>query len=398
MLKLALQARLPFIHVTTDDILNVGAILSHIAELPEIKMAILPKEIKDVSSLDKMTAQIYYTCSETDNLTKLYRYLESKNMTMVFVNTEKSVLHFDCGVLVPPKEMVIDKLLEFVDEDTANEILPSFGGMTLKDTVELSKLTMTRDSQMTVRGVNSTRRSYISKLKGIQQIDTSTDYYLCPTYLQSWLELNEKFFLNDYHASLTPRGLLFDGPPGTGKTMAAKYIADTFGIPLYHLDLGAMMGKYVGDSEGNLLAALQQIDQVEPCVVLFDEVEKVFQASSDSGVTSRLLSQMLWWLQEHKTKVFSVMTTNDVSKIPPELYREGRIDKTMTFLGLESENEGRQFAKSVMDALAKAMGAELEKEHYALLDSRVKVMFTDVAAVAQGKVTQAVRDLLRELI
>ena len=67
-----------------------------------------------------------------------------------------------------------------------------------------------------------------------------------------------------------PRGLLFDGPPGTGKTLAAKYIASEFGVPLYRLDLGSMMGKFVGDSENALNAALSQIAQVSPCITILD--------------------------------------------------------------------------------------------------------------------------------
>lgn len=93
----------------------------------------------------------------------------------------------------------------------------------------------------------------------------------------------------------------------TGKTLASKFIASEFGVPLYRLDLGAMMGKYVGESEASLNAALTQIDQVEPCVVILDEVEKIFQSQGDSGVTSRLLSQLLWWLPKWIDQKFFIM-------------------------------------------------------------------------------------------
>lgn len=156
-------------------------------------------------------------------------------------------------------------------------------------------MTMTRDEALSARGINKTRAGY-RKLKGIQQVPTEQKYYLEPSYLKEWLHTNTEFFLHPIHESLVPRGLLFDGPPGTGKTLAAKHIASTFGIPLYRLDIGAMKGKYVGDSEGNLLAALASVDQVAPAVVIFDEVEKIFQSTGDSGVTSSMLSQLLWWL------------------------------------------------------------------------------------------------------
>lgn len=190
-------------------------------------------------------------------------------------------------------------VLQFLKEISENpeELLPAFGGLTLKDVGEVAKMTMTRDDSLTPRGVNETRRGY-NNLRGITQVDTAMPYYLCPSYLDEWLGVNAKFFTDPVHASLKPRGLLFDGPPGTGKTLASKYIAAMFGVPLYRLDLGAMMGKYVGESENNLNAALSEVDQVEPCVIIFDEVEKVFQSQGDSGVTTRLLSQLLWWLQK----------------------------------------------------------------------------------------------------
>ncbi len=130
--------------------------------------------------------------------------------------------------------------------EKSDEQQPSFGGLTLKDVGEVAKMTMTRDEDISQRGVNETRRGY-KNLKGIQQVDTNLVYYQQPSYLTEWLETNTKFFLNPLHPSLVPRGILMDGPPGTGKTMAAKAIAQEFGIPLYRLDISGMKGKYVGE-------------------------------------------------------------------------------------------------------------------------------------------------------
>ena len=84
-------------------------------------------------------------------------------------------------------------------------------------------------------------------------------------------------------------------------------------------------------------------------LALLDEVEKVFSTSSSdqSGTTSTMLSQLLWWLAERRSKVFVVMTTNNAKALPKELYREGRIDETMWFGGLD-ENDARAFIVSVL--------------------------------------------------
>lgn len=397
MLSLALNSVLPLVYVRTDDTINVEEVLQHIAGKGKKLAAVnLPENVAKIADLNMPGADILYTSSECKYMAKLYRAMVENEKTIVFVNTEKSTLQFDGGVLVPPKELVLEYLQE-MGLSNAEELLPSFGGLTLKDVGEIAKMTATRDESVTVRGVNQTRRGY-SKPQGITQVDTDQSYYVFPKQLQTWLKSNAPFFKEPKHPSLTPRGLLFDGPPGTGKTEASKAIAGAFGVPLYRLDLGTMMGKYVGESEGNLNAALSQVDEVQPCVIIFDEVEKVFKGTSDSGVTSRMLSQLLWWLQEHKSRVFTVMTTNDKSAIPVELYRPGRIDSVMPFLGLQGHNDCYNFAKGAFEAMLAEMGAEPAAEHFDLLNKRISGMLEDADSgyVPQVKLTQMVFSLVRE--
>lgn len=399
-LKLAIDSRLPLIYVRTDDVINVQEVLSFISGT-KVTGVIVPEAINKPEDLKMPQADVVFTSSECKSLAKLYRAAVDAEKTFIFVNTEKSVLQFDGGTLVPPKELVLQTLKAMEVSENPEELLPAFGGLTLKDVGEVAKMTMTRDGALTPRGVNETRRGY-SKLQGISQVDTEQSYYVCPKDLEKWMAVNTPFFMEPKHPSLTPRGVLFDGPPGTGKTLASKYIAQTFGVPLYRLDLGAMMGKYVGESEGNLNAALAQVDQVEPCVIIFDEVEKVFQSSGDSGVTSRLLSQLLWWLQEHKSKVFTVMTTNNKGSIPAELYREGRIDKVFQFLGIDDQDEAIEFARGALMSMLEEMGASLEPEDAVKADDKlgklVRNLFLSSGAVPQTKITQAVYALVRNLL
>jgi hypothetical protein len=406
MLKLAIKSRLPLIHVKTDDTVNVKEVLSFLAgndptqEEEEVKVvAIDLTQIAAAKGTVTMPeGDIFYTSTEVGNAAKLYRIAVHEGKTFIFVNTQKTPLMFDGGQLVPPKELMLHFLKE-MEVDQPDEILPAFGGLTLKDMGEVAKMTMTRDESLTVRGINETRRGY-NKLQGITQVDATQKFYIPPKELQDWLGFNAPFFTSE-HLALRPRGLLFDGPPGTGKTEAAKLIASTLGVALYRLDLGTMMGKYVGDSEGNLNAALQQIDEVEPCVVILDEVEKVFRGmSSDNGVTSRMLSQLLWWLQAHETKVFTVMTTNDINAIPKELYREGRIDKTMQFMGINDWKDAYTFARSAMRGLMDDLGKptpstpQLEE-----LSKRVKGQYTnEVTHVPQAKLVSLVNGLVKEVL
>lgn len=394
MLTQALQTRLPFVHVTTDDMIHIREVLSFIAGV----------EVKTISEEGLLTigtqpsGSVLYTNADAPS-PKLYVQCKNKGICLVFVNTKTSVLHFNGGVMFPPKALMRSFLISLgVVMEEVDAILPAYGGMTLKDMFEATMLTLNRAGKVSTREVNTTRQGYITKLKGISHIDTNFPYYQCPLELQKWIDHNLPFLVEDLSFELTPRGLLLDGPPGTGKTMGAKYLAQTWGVPLYHLDISGMKGKYVGDSEGNLHAALAQVDQAEPCVVLLDEVEKIFCEQSDSGVTSSLLGTLLWWLQEHKTKVFTVMTTNNKTKIPPELYREGRIDVTMMFMGIEYEKDALDFAKRIFNSVIEKMDTDVGELDTTVVKKKLKAMFLEFPAVPQVKVTQLIHATIKEMM
>jgi SpoVK/Ycf46/Vps4 family AAA+-type ATPase len=122
--------------------------------------------------------------------------------------------------------------------------------------------------------------------------------------------------------------VLLVGVPGCGKSLSAKAISAEWRLPLYRLDLGAILGQYVGQSEGRLREALDTADRVAPCVLWIDEIEKGLAGQNDStGVSRRLVGQFLFWLQESRHRVFVVATSNDVRSLPPELLRKGRFDE-----------------------------------------------------------------------
>ncbi len=128
-----------------------------------------------------------------------------------------------------------------------------------------------------------------------------------------------------------PKGVLIAGVPGCGKSLNAKASARLFEVPLLKLDMGRLMGKYVGESESNLRQAISLAEAISPCVLWVDELEKAFAGIGGTGggaeVTTRLFGQFLTWMQEKKSAVFVVATANDIMKLPPELIRKGRFDE-----------------------------------------------------------------------
>ena len=327
-LTAALRARLPIINVTTTDTLNVVRVLTYLTKQKvAVRMQISGSDIASVTT--KYVVASGFSAGVED----IYRALKHHDKCMILVNTEQeSPLIYVGGELPTPREMVVVALDEHLMGES-EDFLPLVGGLTLKDLDDLIEMTLARDGDLTPRGVAESRRLYAPQLRGIEPVDTNLTFYLINEHIERWLDLNKPFFLStDEDERLIPRGLLLDGAPGVGKTMAAKYIAGELGVPLYRLDLSSMMSKWLGDAERNLKRALTQIEQEEPCVVLIDEVEKAFNKSGggEHETTGRVLGYLLWWLQERTARVLMVMTTNNKESLPMELFRPGRVDQYFT--------------------------------------------------------------------
>ena len=133
-----------------------------------------------------------------------------------------------------------------------------------------------------------------------------------------------------------PRGMALAGITGTGKSAAAKYASTILELPLIRLDISMILGKYVGESETNMRTALADLRFAAPCVLWIDEIEKALSGSDgkdNNGIMDRVFGQLLTFMQENNDqRVFYVVTANDVSKIRPEFFRNGRFDRTYCLL------------------------------------------------------------------
>lgn len=140
-----------------------------------------------------------------------------------------------------------------------------------------------------------------------------------------------------------PKGVLILGVQGCGKSLVAKAIATTWGLPMLKLDMGRIFGSLVGQSEENIRRAISVSESVAPCCLWADELEKGLAGTggsgvSDSGTTARVFATFLTWMQEKTKPVFLIATANDVSALPPELLRKGRFDEIF-FVDLPDQKE-----------------------------------------------------------
>ena len=245
--------------------------------------------------------------------------------------------------------------------------------------------------------------------------------------LKEWLRLRERAFTQEARAYglPAPKGVALIGIPGTGKSLTAKMIGGLWRLPLLRLDVGALFGSLVGESEERTRRALQVAETVAPCVVWIDEVEKALaHGGLDSGTSTRVFGTILTWMQEKTSPCFVVATANDIASLPPELLRKGRFDEIF-FLDLPTQAERKEIftvhlrkrnripADYDLDQLAAAtggyVGAEIEQaiidamylgfyenREFSTADILAAIKRQVPLSISQRETIEALRSWLRE--
>lgn len=162
--------------------------------------------------------------------------------------------------------------------------------------------------------------------------------------LKEWLRTREAAFSQEArnYGLPEPKGIALIGIPGTGKSLTAKMIAGLWHLPLIRLDVGALFGGLVGQSEENTRRALALAETISPCLLWIDEMEKgLAVGGGDGGTSMRVFGTILSWMQEKTKPVFIVATANNIAMLPPELLRRGRFDEIF-FLDLPTSSERQE--------------------------------------------------------
>ena len=237
--------------------------------------------------------------------------------------------------------------------------------------------------------------------------------------LKRWVEQRRAVFIegNAPPGLDPPKGVLLLGVQGCGKSMLAKAIAGGLQVPLVRLDFGTLYDKYHGETEKNLRAALESTEQLAPCVLWIDEIEKGLSSDGDSdgGVSRRVLGFLLTWMAERKSRVFLVATANQIDDLPAELLRKGRFDEIF-FVDLpDAETRAELFrlhlAKRMLEptgfdlpALAQASdgfsGAEIEQVIVSALYAAhgVGMPVTDFTLRQEIRATRPLSVVMREQV
>ena len=239
-------------------------------------------------------------------------------------------------------------------EETINECINLAIGLTKNEIVSFMAKSLSKYNTLNADIFYEARINLINKTGLLELINThiSMDDMGGNHIFKNWIE--------DVKLSMTPeaaefgveksKGYVGIGIPGTSKTLSAEMIATELGLPLLKFNISKVMSSFVGKSEQNMETALNVVKACSPCVLLIDEVEKSLSgmqssARTDGGTMARVIGSVLQFLSSSASNdVFTVMTSNDISQMPPELTRSGRLD-TVWYFGLPTEEERKEIWK-----------------------------------------------------
>jgi SpoVK/Ycf46/Vps4 family AAA+-type ATPase len=275
------------------------------------------------------------------------------------LDKEVTVLNFplpDQEELAALLEKILEDVKQFrqvrieLDETGRKRLLRAALGLTLSEAENVFAKIIVKDERLSGEDVNEVfaEKQQIIRKSGLLEYYSSSESFssvggLC--ILKDWLQKRAVAFGDEARAFglPAPKGILMLGVQGCGKSLCAKSVSSLWQLPLLRFDMGRMFGSLVGSSEENVRKAIAVAESVAPAILWVDEIDKAFagsqgSGSSDGGTTARVFGTFLTWLSEKTAPVFVVATANDISQLPPELMRKGRLDEIF-FVDLPTEEE-----------------------------------------------------------
>ena len=305
-------------------------------------------------------------------------YDRDYNTTVIIVSSvlkvpqelEKYVSYLEIPV---PNDDEINQLIDehvevncydnFKDEDR-KKLMPSLKGMTSFEIDRMLDMAMSSNGSLSAEDTEmilQQKKAMVKKSGLLELIDTpeKMDGIGGMKALKEYLK-NKSKVISDLPKAMEfgvsiPKGVFIVGMPGCGKSLCAKASAALFNSPLLKLDMGSMMGKYVGESEGNLRKAIKIAEAAAPCVLWIDEIEKAFSGvGGNNDIMTRMFGYFLSWMQEKQSSVYVIATANNADNLPPELKRKGRFDEIFC-VNLPDKEERKDIFKIHLEKKKKSL-------------------------------------------
>lgn len=201
------------------------------------------------------------------------------------------------------------------------------------------------------------------------------------------------------HGLLPTKSILFTGPPGVGKTMAAKWIASKLGKPLLVLDLAAVMSSFLGRTGNNIRHVLDYAKNTD-CILLLDELDAIAKRRDDSteiGELKRLVTVLLQEIDDWPSSGLLIGATNHPDLLDPAIWRRFEVV-------LEFENPSKEQIEELVTLLlrdelinpkmwAKILSIILEGKSYSDIE-RLITLTRKSAAIHNVPLEEKMKDLL----
>jgi SpoVK/Ycf46/Vps4 family AAA+-type ATPase len=291
----------------------------------------------------------------------------------------KDVTVIDFGLPGPDD---FNKLLDRIIEDVKNNpkvkielgpegrerLISAARGLTLKEAENVFAKTLVSDGRLSDDDVNIvfSEKQQVIKKSGLLEYYESQEKFSDVAGLENlkaWLRKRAIAFTDRAHkfGLPPPRGALLLGVQGCGKSLCAKAVSGLWNVPLLRFDVGRMFSSLVGSSEENIRRAIQVAESVAPVILWVDEIDKALagaasSAGSDGGTAARVFGTLLTWLSEKTSPVFVIATANDISRLPPELLRKGRLDEIF-FVDLPTAVERREIFRIHLEKRGRKVAA-----------------------------------------
>ena len=322
---------------TIDKYLVLKDVQDYVNESPGSSGCLDPIRTKIKSQLQLIAQRRLYDRSFSTTVIMVSAYLHLPQ------ELDKYASHLEIEF---PENEEIEKLIKsHVDEnkyanfnpDDTKKLMPSLKGLTRFEIDRMLDMAMSSNGTLTAEDqsmILQHKKQMVRKSGLLELVDTpaSLDSIGGMDALKSYLQRKEKVIKNLGEAMskgvAVPKGIFIVGMPGCGKSLCAKASAALFNTPLLKMDMGSMMGKYVGESEGNLRRAIQIAEAAAPCVLWIDEIEKAFSGvGGNNDIMTRMFGYFLSWMQDKTSSVYVIATANNADNLPPELKSKGRFDE-----------------------------------------------------------------------
>jgi ATPase family associated with various cellular activities (AAA) len=243
-----------------------------------------------------------------------------------------------------------------LDDAGRERLLQAALGLTLGEAENVFAKIIVKDERLSAEDVNDVfaEKQQIIRKSGLLEYYATDENFTNVgglSVLKEWLGKRAVAFTSEARTFglPAPKGILMLGVQGCGKSLCAKAVSNLWQLPLLRFDMGRMFGSLVGSSEENVRRAIAVAESVAPAILWVDEIDKSFagaqgSGATDGGTTARVFGTFLTWLSEKTAPVFVVATANDISQLPPELLRKGRLDEIF-FVDLPSPEERKEIFK-----------------------------------------------------